>query len=195
MFLHRVRAARLDAARYGRLLAALEAVAVPVPEILYLFNARPEAARHFTRLMEAVMRGRSDIPCALRETLAAFVAKRRNAFMLLASHGATAGELAGDRVAVADVLDRYETAAIPDRDKALFAFVERVCRDEPVSQADVDRVLAQGWSEEAVIDAILICSIVQFAALLTSAAGVVEVPPETHKVWARHVTENGYAVE
>jgi alkylhydroperoxidase family enzyme len=195
MFLQRVRAARLNAAPYGRLLAALDVADVPVPEILYLFNTRPEAGRHFTRLMQAVMRGPSELAPALRETLAAFAAKQQSAFMLLAAHAETAGRLTGDGELVAEVLDRYQTAAIPDREKALFAFVERVCRDKAVSQSDVDQVLKAEWSEETVVDAVLICSIVQFAALLMSATGVAEAPPETQRVWARYVTESGYALD
>ena len=195
MFLPGISGAPLEGSQYRQVLAKLVEAAVPLPEILHLLNARPEAARHFGRLMHAVLRGPSDIDTSVREMLAAFVAKTRNSFPLLAKHGATAGELSGDLQLVADVLDRYDTAPIPAREKALFACAERVSRDQPVVQEDVDRVLAAQWSEEAVLDAILICALVQFGAVLISAAGVTEVPPETLRVWARFLAEQGYALD
>ena len=98
--------------RYERLLAAMDAAGLPVPEILYLFNVPPEAARHFSQLMNVVMRGRSDIarPCVRRSPRTQQSAAML--FMLLAAHGATAGKITGDARLIADTLDHHETAPI-----------------------------------------------------------------------------------
>jgi uncharacterized peroxidase-related enzyme len=195
MFLQGIRAAPLETPQYRDLLAALDEAAVPLPELLHVLSVRPEAALHFGRLMQEVLRGQSQIEPALREMLAAFVAKTRRSFVLLAKHGTAAGELSGDRGLVAAVLDRYDGAPISDREKALFAFVEHVSRDRPITQHDIDRLLRAEWSEEAVLDLILICALMHFAVVLTAATGVKEVPPETNRIWGRFVAEHGYAAE
>jgi alkylhydroperoxidase family enzyme len=195
MFLQGIGAAPLQAARYNELLSALEAAAVPPPEILRIYNVRSDVSHHFTRLLDTVLRGPSDIAPELREVLAAFAAKSLRSFALLPAHAAVSTELYGHSAIVARILDEYETAPLTDREKKLFAFVEAVSRNQPVSQTDIDRLLGIGWSEGAVLDAALIAAAMQFAAALASATGVRESPPETHRVWARYIAKRGYALD
>jgi alkylhydroperoxidase family enzyme len=195
MFLHGIGAAPLHASRYRELLAALDAAVVPAPEILHLYNVRPHIAGHFTRVIDAVLRSPSSLDPALREVLAAFAAKSLASFALLPAHAAVASELYGHPDFVARVLDEYETAPLADREKELFAFVERVVRNQRLAQADIDRLLGAGWSEDVVLDAALLCAVVQFEAVLARATGLNESPPKTHRVWGRHVTQHGYVLD
>ena len=61
------------------------------------------------------------------------------------------------------VLRDFHTAPIPDKDKALFAFIEKVNRaSNQIQQEDVDAAAAAGWSDEALYDAITVCAAFNF---------------------------------
>ena len=53
------------------------------------------------------------------------------------------------------VLRDYRTAPIPDREKALFAFLAKVNQDSnQITPDDVQQVKAAGWSDDALYDAV-----------------------------------------
>ena len=57
----------------------------------------------------------------------------------------------------------YRTAPISDREKALFAFIEKVNRESSrLRVEDVEEVKASGWSDEALYDAITVCALFNF---------------------------------
>ena len=109
------------------------------------------------------------------------------------SHAAVAAELLGDRSRVDAVLENPETAPIPAAEKALFAFVEQVNgASHRLEQAHVDTVLAAGWSEEAVYDAITVCALFNFYNRWCDAAGVHSMTPEQHAMGGKRMAERGY---
>jgi hypothetical protein len=59
-------------------------------------------------------------------------------------------------------------------------------------QADVDEVLAAGWSEEAVYDAITVCSLFNFYNRWCDAAGVHPMAPEQHAAGGQRMAQRGY---
>ena len=62
------------------------------------------------------------------------------------------------------VLQDYRTAPIGAREKALFAFIEKMNRHSSVlRQEDVDEAKAAGWSDEAIYDAITVCALFNFS--------------------------------
>ena len=61
------------------------------------------------------------------------------------------------------MLDDYRTAPIDDKDKALFAFIDRMNQQSnQIRQQDVDAVKAAGWTDEAIYDAITVCALFRF---------------------------------
>ncbi len=91
------------------------------------------------------------------------------------------------------VLEDPRTAPIPDAEKALFAFVERVNGASfKLSRADVEEVVGAGWSEEAVFDAITVCALFNFYNRWCDAAGVHPMAPEHHAAGGRRMAEGGY---
>jgi len=61
------------------------------------------------------------------------------------------------------VLQDYRTAPIEAREKALFAFVEKMNRNSSVlRKEDLDEAKAAGWSDEALYDAITVCALFNF---------------------------------
>ena len=85
------------------------------------------------------------------------------------------------------------TAPIPEREKALFAFVERVNgASYRLTREDVQALLGAGWSDEAVYDAITACALFNFYNRWCDAAGVHPMSPEQHAAGGRRMAERGY---
>ena len=91
------------------------------------------------------------------------------------------------------VLEDAPQAPIPESEKALFAFIEKVDRASfELRREDVDAVLAAGWSEEAIYDAVTVCALFNFFNRWCDAAGVHPMTPEDHAMGGKRMAERGY---
>ena len=79
------------------------------------------------------------------------------------------------------VLEDFRTAPISDKEKALFAFIERMNRESyTLQKEDLETVVAAGWSEEAIYDAITVCALFNFYNKWIDATGVSDMPAEAY---------------
>ncbi len=102
----------------------------------------------------------------------------------------------GDRELVQAVLEDYKSSALTDELKALFAFVEKVNRtSNQIRQPDVDEVKRAGWSDEAIYDAITVCSLFNFYNRWIDATGVQDMPAEAYEMGAARMAQAGYVRE
>ncbi|MBI3698535.1 MAG: peroxidase [Acidobacteria bacterium] len=101
----------------------------------------------------------------------------------------------GDQAKVDAVLADYRTAPIPEPEKALLAFVEKVNRNAAgIDQAEVDALHAAGWSDEAIYDAINVCGLFNFYNRWVDATGVHEMSPEGHRESGKRIARHGYGL-
>jgi hypothetical protein len=101
--------------------------------------------------------------------------------------------LLGDEHKVRAVLEDLETAPLSDAEQALFRLVEKVNREaEEIRQEDVDAVKAMGWSDEALYDAITVCSLFNFYNRWADATGVRDHPPELYVHSGERLAVGGY---
>ena len=63
---------------WGEAAAALQKASLPVPQIFYLFNYKPQWTQHLAAFTQAVMRGPSPLSSGERELIAAFTSRLRN---------------------------------------------------------------------------------------------------------------------
>ena len=99
----------------------------------------------------------------------------------------------GNRSLVDAVLQDYRTAPISDREKALFAFIEKVNRDSSrIRKEDVEEVKAAGWSEEALYDAITVCALFNFYNKWIDATGVSDMTAAAYAVSGERLSTFGY---
>ena len=99
----------------------------------------------------------------------------------------------GDRRIVDAVLDDYRSAPIDDREKTLFAFIEKMNRQSnSVRREDIDRLTAAGWSQEAIYDAITVCSLFKFYNAWIDATGVHDLPAGAYEMSGRRMAAEGY---
>ncbi len=91
------------------------------------------------------------------------------------------------------MLRDYRTAPIDDREKALFAFLEKMNRESSrLRREDVDEVKGAGWSEEALYDAITVCALFNFYNKWVDAAGVSDMTPEAYRGSGERLAGLGY---
>jgi len=94
------------------------------------------------------------------------------------------------------VLEDFRTAPIGDREKALFAFIERMNRESTQLRAeDVQAVVAAGWTEEAVYDAITVCALFNFFNKWIDATGVSDMPAAAYTASGERLAHRGYVPE
>jgi alkylhydroperoxidase family enzyme len=91
------------------------------------------------------------------------------------------------------VLNDYRTASISEKDRALFALVDRI-NDAPerVSREDVERGRRAGWSDEALYDAITVCALFRFYNAWIDATGVQDLPAAMYHHSGRRLAADGY---
>jgi alkylhydroperoxidase family enzyme len=91
------------------------------------------------------------------------------------------------------VLEDYRSAPIDDRERALFAFIEKMNEQSNlVRRDDVDRVKAMGWSDEAVYDAITVCALFRFYNAWIDATGVHDLPASAYDMSGKRMAAQGY---
>ena len=99
----------------------------------------------------------------------------------------------GDRSLVDAVLQDYRTAPIGDREKALFAFIEKMNGESSrLQKEDLEEVKAAGWSEEALYDAITVCALFNFYNKWIDATGVSDMTAATYAVSGERLATFGY---
>ncbi|NBD13571.1 MULTISPECIES: carboxymuconolactone decarboxylase family protein [Corallococcus] len=91
------------------------------------------------------------------------------------------------------VLDDVTTAPIPEAEKALFAFVDKL-NDAPgdVRREDVERLKAAGWSDEAIYDAVSVCALFNFYNRWIDGTGVQGLSPDLYAKSAKRMAAGGY---
>jgi hypothetical protein len=62
-----------------------------------------------------------------------------------------------------------------------------------IGREDVDRVKAAGWSDEAVYDAITVCSLFKFYNSWIDATGVHDLPASGYEMSGKRLAAQGYA--
>ena len=91
------------------------------------------------------------------------------------------------------VIEDYRSAPIDDREKALFAFIEKMNEQSNLIRCeDVDRVKAAGWSDEAVYDAITVCALFRFYNAWIDATGVHDLPASAYRMSGKRMAAQGY---
>jgi len=102
--------------------------------------------------------------------------------------------LLGNRSVVDAVLEDYRTAPISEREKALFAFIEKMNRQSSrLRKEDIEEVITAGWSEEAMYDAITVCALFNFYNIWIDATGVSDMTAAAYADSGKRLAAFGYA--
>lgn len=87
----------------------------------------------------------------------------------------------------------YRTAPIGDREKALFAFIEKMNGESSrLLKEDLEEVKAAGWTEEALYDAVTVCALFNFYNKWIDATGVSDMTAAAYAVSGERLATSGY---
>jgi uncharacterized peroxidase-related enzyme len=149
---------------------------------------------HLARFTHDAMRAPTSITPALRELIAAYTSYLNQCEFCTNSHAAITAELLGDEDHVWNVLRDPEHSTLPDNEKALLRFVEKVTTALPSVTANDSEILREfGWTDEAIYYTITVCALFNFYNRWITASGVHAVSHEAHRSRAKVVAQNGYA--
>jgi hypothetical protein len=91
-------------------------------------------------------------------------------------------------------MNDLDNAPISDKDRTLYAFIRKMVRDSTsIGQEDVDVARKAGWSDEALYDAITVCSLFQFYNNWVDATGVGDMPAFGYEMSGHRLASQGYA--
>jgi alkylhydroperoxidase family enzyme len=89
----------------------------------------------------------------------------------------------------------FETAPIPEKEKALFRYLARVNREPwTVRQEHVDAAQSAGWSDQALFDAASVSAMFNFFNRWIDATGVPDVPKGLYEAHLEANGDLGYAL-
>ena len=109
------------------------------------------------------------------------------------SHAAVAAELLQNEKLVMSVLRDLESSSLPENEKALLRFVDRVNRDSVnIGPADIDTLHQAGWTDEAIWYAITVCALFNFYNRWIDATGVHAMSDEAHRAGGKRSAAAGY---
>ena len=94
---------------------------------------------------------------------------------------------------VASVLRDLESSALPEKEKSLLRFVDRVNHDSPqITAADMPPLYNAGWTDEAIYYAITVCALFNFYNRWIDASGVHALSDEAHRQGGVRSANAGY---
>ncbi|MBS1833952.1 MAG: hypothetical protein JST65_14640 [Acidobacteria bacterium] len=99
----------------------------------------------------------------------------------------------GNEVLVREVLEDFETSSLPDPEKVLLRFVDRVNHHSPdITAEDMQPLYAAGWDDEQIFYAITVCSLFNFYNRWIDATGVHPLSEEAHREGGKRSAMTGY---
>lgn len=143
---------------------------------------------------EAIMRGPSNFSPAQRELFAAYVSGLNACSFCFGSHRAVAKNFGVPEETVEALVEDIASAPVPENQKPLFQYLQKLTLSaSKLVQADVDRVLEAGWTEQDLQDLILIGCLFNFYNRLLDGHGI-KGSPAIYQFGAEHLHKNGYGV-
>jgi alkylhydroperoxidase family enzyme len=94
---------------------------------------------------------------------------------------------------VRSVLSDLETSSLPDNEKALLRFVDKVNADsQHIGPADIQTLHSAGWNDESIYYAVTVCALFNFYNRWIDATGVHALSDEAHRHGAVRSADSGY---
>lgn len=166
-----------------------------IPDILHLFPFKRNATDHLVRFTEEVMRGPSPLSPGLRELIGAYFSKRNQCSFCSDAHAAAAAEYLEEGL-VDEVLRDVETSRLDKAHKALFRYIGKLA-EHPyrVTGTDIAKLKEEGWSEEAIYDALTVASVFKFYNTWNNGSGVRTMKSSDYLYSGKVLTTLGYCMD
>ncbi len=165
----------------------------PGAVLLDVFRAYPGIYRPLLEFHQALLRGPSPLSVAERELIAAYVSGLNACGYCHGVHQATAQEFGVAEGTLAALLDDVATAPVPERMKPLLRYAGKLTlTPAKVTPGDAEAVLAAGWEEQALHDAVAVCGLFNLMNRLVDGLGIT-AGADYFAAAASRLAETGYA--
>lgn len=157
------------------------------------FRDRPRLGP-LDKASQRIMRGTSPFSPAQRELMAAYVSGLNACSFCHGAHTAVAQQFGIAPHQIEQLVDDIDTAPLEDKMKPIFHYLRKLTlAPSKLVQADVDKVRAAGWSEEALHQAILVGCLFNFYNRLLDGHGI-KGNAYIYQIGGEHLYQNGYGV-
>lgn len=130
---------------------------------------------------------------AERELIAAYVSGLNACNYCYGVHQVTAEQFGIDEAALTGLLTDLSTAEVDDRVRPLLSYLGKLTRDpSKVSPVDARAVLAAGWDERALHDAVSVCALFNFMNRFVNGLGIT-ADDDYSAVSGTRLADHGYA--
>jgi uncharacterized peroxidase-related enzyme len=158
-----------------------------------VFRAYPDTARPLLDYHQALLRGPSPLSMAERELIAAYVSGLNACRYCHGVHAETAGLFGIPEATLAALLSDVDTAPVSDPLKPLLRYVRKLTlTPSRLTPTDAEAVLAAGWSEKALHDAVSVCALFNLMNRLVEGLGV-SADQDYFASSARRLADIGYS--
>jgi uncharacterized peroxidase-related enzyme len=144
-----------------------------VPNVFRVYAARPEHFRRWRAFFNEVTLGESELTQAEREMIAVVVSAENHCLYCMTSHGAGLRQQLGDQVLGDRITLDYRRAGLDERTTAMLAYAAKLTT-HPVecSEADIERLRALGFSDQAIFDIAETAAMYNFTNRIAAATGM-----------------------
>jgi uncharacterized peroxidase-related enzyme len=147
------------------------------PDLADVFRAHPHGTPELLTYHDILLRGDSPLTVAERELIAAFVSGLNACSFCLGAHSIIAETFGIPESTVHALIADIDSAPVAEKLKPVLRYVAKLTR-APASVRAADRasVLAAGWDERALHDAVAVCALFNFMNRLVEGMGVQTSP-------------------
>ncbi len=136
-------------------------------------GSRPDVVRAELDLWRLIYRT-GVLPAALKEEIGLVVAAATFNSYCIMIHIDLLSRLGIEKALGRQLALDFETAAVPEREKALFRFASKLTRQpSSIRQGDIEELRRQGYDDAAILEASLVASHFNFVTRLVFALGLV----------------------
>lgn len=159
-----------------------------------VFASRAERYKGFQTYCQDVMRGdSSELTPNERELIAAIVSGTTGSIYCFSAHSRVAEAFGFPAEVVEGLLADIDSSPVDEKLKPLLHFVRKLTlTPQKIGQEDVDKVVAAGWSEQALEDAIAVCGLFNLANRMTLGYGLNSKWSGRRTQVVDHIVNKGY---
>ena len=154
-----------------------------VSSLVDVFREFPETSRAIGSLHHVIMRRESAFSKGERELMASLVSALNSCGYCVGIHESAAEAFGVEPGLLAELLDNIDTAAVEDKLKPVLHYVAKLTlRPSRMNDEDTQAVLAAGWDEKALFDAVCVCALYSFMNRYVDGAGLASDPLELRRM-------------
>ena len=158
-----------------------------------IFTRYPEIYDHWSQMSQALMNGPSPLSQGERELILAYAAAVAGCDFVAIAHSEVAYAWGVPEGVVEQLLRDPASTPLDARLKVLLEFVRKLMTSpQGITQPDVDEVLAAGWDDRALHDAVAVTARAAFMQRLSAGFGFTPLTREAAARHARKRVERGY---